>query len=113
MVKNLITLFSTKWPLPKCRAVSTIIEKKLFLSQLINCFYHPHISFFFSRSDPGYARHHSTLNNTDFNDTDDDSRQSFPRDDDVIDDFIDNDDVINQQSLMAELMSADDQAVGI
>ena len=48
-------------------------------------------------------RHHSTLNNTDLNDTDEDSRQSIPCDDD--------DDIINQQSLMTELMNAEEQMV--
>ena len=52
-------------------------------------------------------RHHSTLNNADFNDTDEDSRLSIPHDDDDVNDV----DVINQKSLMAELMSADDQIV--
>ena len=56
------------------------------------------------RSDPGFMRHHSTLNNTDLNDTDEDSRQSIPCDDD-------DDDNVNQQSLMTELMNADEQMV--
>ena len=53
-------------------------------------------------------RHHSTLN-TDLNDTDEDSHQSFPRDEPCDGDGDDEDDVINTQSLMAELMSADDK----
>lgn len=59
---------------------------------------------FSHRSDPGFMRHHSTLNNTDLNDTDEDSRQSIPCDDD-------DDDNVNQQSLMTELMNADEQMV--
>ncbi|XP_066934170.1 uncharacterized protein [Clytia hemisphaerica] len=89
-------------------SISPLKRSQSFAHQQNPLFKHDLQSSF--RSDPGYARHHSTLNNTDFNDTDDDSRQSFSRDDDVIDDLIDNDDVINQQSLMAELMSAEDQA---
>ena len=60
-------------------------------------------------------RHHSTLNNADLNDTDEDSRQSFPCDDhddnesDVI--TAQDDDIVNQQSLMAELMNAEEQMV--
>jgi len=56
-------------------------------------------------------RHHSTFNN-DLNDTDEDSHQSFPQDEPFEDDDADDDDAINTQSLMAELMSADDKVCG-